>query len=946
MSETISVSSVIGGTDDKTMTMETGRLAPLAGGAVLARLGRTEVLVTATASPGAREGAHFFPLTVDIEERMFSAGKIPGSFFRREGRASEQATLACRLIDRPLRPAFPDGFRNEVHVVGLVLGADQQNPYDVLTLNAASAALGISGIPFGGPIGAVRVAYTSDGRWIPHPTYADGDESTFEMVVAGRIGADGDVAVMMVEAAGTPGCWGHYEAGAPKVSESVLAEGLEASKQWVTEAVALQRRLIATAGVKPTMDYELASDYSDDVAAAVAEVGRDQLAEALAIADKATRGDAERSAAETITAAVAERFADTEGVEKQIKAAIRSLSKTIVRERILAEGLRIDGRGTSDLRPLSAEVGVIAMTHGSGLFQRGETQVLNVTTLGTQRMDQIVDGIDPTERKRYFHHYNFPPFSTGEAGFMRGPRRREVGHGALAEKALLPVVPGFDEFPYTIRLVSEVLASNGSSSMASVCGSSMSLMDAGVPIKAPVAGIAMGLINDGDRYVTLTDILGAEDAFGDMDFKVAGTADFVTALQLDTKIDGIPASVLADALEQAREARMSVLDVMRSAIEAPRDDVGETAPKIISFEIPTDKIGEVIGPKGKVINAIQEETGAAVMVDEDENGAKVSIAATDRAAVAAAEERVRAIVSPPEVELGAVYTGKVVNITGFGAFVNILPGRDGLVHISKLGGGRRLDRVEEVLSLDDEITVRVDQVDGNNRISLIPVGDGDSEESGGDGSWERSTRDGGDRRSSDRRDDRGRGDRDGGRDRGRDGGRDGGRDRDRDGGRDRGRDGGRDRDRDGGRDRDRDGGRDRGRDGGRDRDRDGGRDRDRDGGRDRDRDGGRDRDRDGGRDRDRDGGRDRDRDGGRDRDRDGGRDRDRDGGRDRGRDGGRDRGRDDRRDRPRQDSPGRDSTSGLEEVSFAEEFDRMVTTDFGDLGPAEPPSRPRRRRRD
>ena len=920
MSETISVSSVIGGTDDKTMTMETGRLAPLAGGAVLARLGRTEVLVTATASSSAREGANFFPLTVDIEERMFSAGKIPGSFFRREGRASEQATLACRLIDRPLRPAFPDGFRNEVHVVGLVLGADQQNPYDVLTLNAASAALGISGIPFGGPIGAVRVAYTTGGQWIPHPTYADGDEATFEMVVAGRIGADGDVAVMMVEAAGTPGCWGHYEAGAPKVSESVLAEGLEASKQWVTEAVALQRRLIATAGVKPTMDYELTSDYSDDVAAAVAEVGRDQLAEALAIADKATRGDAERSAAETITAAVAERFADTEGVEKQVKAAIRSLSKTIVRERILAEGLRIDGRGTSDLRPLSAEVGVIAMTHGSGLFQRGETQVLNVTTLGTQRMDQIVDGIDPTERKRYLHHYNFPPFSTGEAGFMRGPRRREIGHGALAEKALLPVVPGFDEFPYTIRLVSEVLASNGSSSMASVCGSSMSLMDAGVPIKAPVAGIAMGLINDGDRYVTLTDILGAEDAFGDMDFKVAGTADFVTALQLDTKIDGIPASVLAGALEQAREARMSVLEVMRSAIEAPRDDVGETAPKIISFEIPTDKIGEVIGPKGKVINAIQEETGAAVMVDEDENGAKVSIAATDRAAVAAAEERVRAIVYPPEVELGAVYTGKVVNITGFGAFVNILPGRDGLVHISKLGGGRRLDRVEEVLSLDDEITVRVDQVDGNNRISLIPVGDGDSEESGGDrdGSWERSSRDGGDRRSSDRRDDRGRG--------GRDGGRDG------------------------------------------DAtgavigivtgavtvavigigigivtvavigigivtvavigigivivtvavigigigivDRDGGRDRDRDGGRDRDRDGGRDRDRD--------------------------RDRDRS----------RDRGRDDRRDRPRQDSPGRDSTSGLEEVSFAEEFDRMVATDFGDLGPAEPPSRPRRRRRD
>ncbi|MCY3806634.1 MAG: polyribonucleotide nucleotidyltransferase [bacterium] len=841
MNEAISVSGAIGGADGKEMTLETGRLAALAGGAVLARLGRTEVLVTATASESAREGANFFPLTVDIEERMFSAGKIPGSFFRREGRASEQATLACRLIDRPLRPAFPDGFRNDVHVVGIVLGADQQNPYDVLALNAASAALGMSGIPFGGPVGAVRIGYSTDGQWIPHPTYPEADGCTFEMVVAGRVLADGDVAVMMVEAAGTPGSVGHYEAGAPKVDETVLAEGLEASKRWVSEAVALQRRLIAMAGVKPTMDHELMVDYSPEVAEAVAEIGRDQLAEALQVADKAARLAAERSAAESIIAAVAERFEDVDGVEQQARSAVRSLSKTIVRERILSDGRRIDGRGTSDLRPLSAEVGVIAMTHGSGLFQRGETQVLNVTTLGTQRMDQIVDGIDPTERKRYLHHYNFPPFSTGEAGFMRGPRRREVGHGALAEKALLPVVPGLDEFPYTIRLVSEVLSSNGSSSMASVCGSSLSLMDAGVPIKAPVAGIAMGLINEGDRYVALTDILGAEDAFGDMDFKVAGTEEYVTALQLDTKIDGIPASVLAAALEQAREARLQVLEVMRGAIDAPRPDVGETAPKILSFEIPTDKIGEVIGPKGKVINALQEETGAEIMVDEDATGARVAIAAADRAAVAAAEERIRAIVFPPEVEIGAVYTGKVVNITGFGAFVNILPGRDGLVHISKLGGGRRLDRVEEVLSLDDEITVRVDQVDGNNRISLIPVG---GEDDGSDGAGGRPERE----RPS------------------RDGGRDGGRDRGRDGGRDRGRDGGRDRGGDGGRDRGRDGGRDRGRGGGRE------------------------------------------------------------------------------RQGPRSEQPAAETSTGIEEVSFAEEFDRMVAQDFGDLGPADAPGRPRRRR--
>ena len=833
MNEAISVSGAIGGTDGKQMTLETGRLAALAGGAVLARLGRTEVLVTATASESPREGANFFPLTVDIEERMFSAGKIPGSFFRREGRASEQATLACRLIDRPLRPAFPDGFRNDVHVVGLVLGADQENPYDVLTLNAASAALGMSGIPFGGPIGAVRIGYTAEGQWIPHPTYPEADGCTFEMVIAGRVLADGDVAVMMVEAAGTPGSVGHYEAGAPKVDEAVLADGLEASKRWISDAVALQRRLIATAGVKPTMDYELMADYSPDVSEAVAEIGRDQLAEVQQIADKSERLAAERSAAESIIAAVAERFDAVEDVEKQAKAAIRSLSKSIVRERVLTEGRRIDGRGTADLRPVSAEVGVISMTHGSGLFQRGETQVLNVTTLGTQRMDQIVDGIDPTERKRYLHHYNFPPFSTGEAGFMRGPRRREIGHGALAEKALLPVIPGIEEFPYTVRLVSEVLSSNGSSSMASVCASSLSLMDAGVPIKAPVAGIAMGLINEGDRYVALTDILGAEDAFGDMDFKVAGSEDFITALQLDTKIDGIPASVLAAALEQAREARMQILEIMRGAIDGPRDDVGETAPKIVTFEIPTDKIGEVIGPKGKVINALQDETGAEIMVDEDATGARVAVAAADRTAVAAAEERIRAIVFPPEVEIGAVYTGRVVNITGFGAFVNILPGRDGLVHISKLGGGRRLDRVEEVLSLDDEITVRVDQVDGNNRISLIPVGGDDD---GSDGAGGRPERE----RSS------------------RDGGRDGGRDRGRDGGRDRGRDGGRD------------------------------------------------------------------------------------GGRDRGRDGGRGGGRE--RQGSRSDQPAAETSTGIEEVSFAEEFDRMVAQDFGDLGPADSPGRPRRRR--
>ena len=625
MAEAITVSAAVSGAESKTLSFETGRLAGQADGAVVARMGDTTILVTATAARRVREGADFFPLTVDIEERMYAAGKIPGSFFRREGRAPESAILTCRLIDRPLRPSFPDGFRNEIHVVGTVLGADQENPYDVIAINGASAALSISGIPFAGPIGAVRVAHSADGEWIPHPTYAEGAESTFEMVVAGRVLDDGDVAIMMVEANGTEAGWELYSNGTPKVDEAALAEGLEKSKEWIKEAVGLQRRLIATAGVKPPMEYDLQVDYTPEVEAAVSEAGADKLTAAMSIADKAERQEAESRAKEEIASALADRFAELEGADKQISAAVRSLTKSLVRNRIVQDGVRIDGRGAADLRPLGSEVGVVETAHGSGLFERGETQVLNITTLGTARMDQMIDGIDPIDKKRYIHHYNFPPYSTGETGFMRGPKRREIGHGALAEKALVPVVPSMDEFPYTLRLVSEVLSSNGSTSMGSVCSSTLSLMDAGVPIKAPVAGIAMGLVFHEGQYTTLTDILGAEDAFGDMDFKVAGTADFVTALQLDTKIDGLPADVLAGALNQARDARLKILEVMAGAIDAPRDDVRPTAPKIIKFEIPLDKIGEVIGPKGKVINSIQAETGAEVNVDDGQDSGIVTI---------------------------------------------------------------------------------------------------------------------------------------------------------------------------------------------------------------------------------------------------------------------------------------------------------------------------------
>jgi polyribonucleotide nucleotidyltransferase len=730
MGDAISISGPISGTD-KNLSFETGLLAQQSQGAVVARIGNTMVLATANAEKSVREGIDFFPLTVDVEERMYAAGKIPGSFFRREGRPTDQAILTARLIDRPLRPSFKQGYRNETQVIATIMGADQENPHDVLAINAASAALMLSGIPFEGPLGAARIAYSAEGQWIPHPTYQEGDSSTFELVVAGRQLPDGDVAIMMVEASGTEGAWGYYQDGAPHVTEEVIADGLEAAKTWIRESIQLQQQLVEKAGVHEPIPYVPQVDYGADVWEKVGEVGGQRLAKVTTITQKAERNAATDEATTAIVSELADQF---EGREKEIKAAVRALIKEQVRGRIVSEAVRIDGRGPTDIRPLSAEVAILPTAHGSGLFQRGETQVLNVTTLGMPRMDQLLDTIGIDEKKRYMHHYNMPPYANGETGRVGSPKRREIGHGLLAERALLPVVPSVEEFPYALRLVSEVLSSNGSTSMASVCASTLSLMDAGVPIKAPVAGIAMGLVYADGTYITLTDILGAEDAFGDMDFKVAGTADFVTALQLDTKIDGLPADVLAAALRQARDARTKILDVMHQAIAEPRSSVRDTAPKIVSLDIPVDKIGEVIGPKGKVINTLQQETGADINVDDDGVTGTVTIGAKDGAAVEEARRRIELILDPPKAEVGLTYTGRVVNITKFGAFVNILPGRDGLLHISKLGRGKRVEKVEDVVDLGDELTVRVDDIDPQGKVSLSLVGDDVAPSTGTNGS--------------------------------------------------------------------------------------------------------------------------------------------------------------------------------------------------------------------
>ncbi len=799
----ITVTGDVGG---KEVSFSTGKYAALADGAVVAKLGGVEMLVTATANKDVRDGIDFFPLTVDFEERMYAAGRIPGSFFRREGRPTEQAILTCRLVDRPLRPSFVEGFRCSTHVVMTSLSVDEENPFDIVALNGASAALSVSPIPFEGPVAGVRLALR-DGEWLPFPTYEDLDESVFELIVAGGRNDNGDIDIIMVEAGSTPDGIRLIEEGAPASNEESVAQGLEEAKIYIGQLIDLQEQLASQVEI-PQIEWPIVSDYSEEMLNRVSEVVRGRLADVIRIADKTDRRNAENEALEATIADLGFAEDDEDGLA-EAKKAFRSVMKDMMRERVVNEGVRLDGRAPADIRPLTAEVGVVGRAHGSGLFQRGETQVLNISTLGMLKMEQMLDTLGLEESKRYMHHYNFPPFSTGEAGFMRGPKRREIGHGALAEKAVHPVVPTSDEFPYALRLVSEVLSSNGSTSMASVCSSTLSLMDAGVPIIAPVAGIAMGLIHRDGKYVTLTDILGAEDALGDMDFKVAGTADVITALQLDTKLAGLPSDVLAGALSQAKDARLQILEVMKQAIPEPRAELNKYAPRIESLEIPKDKIGEVIGPKGKIgevigpkgkiIREMEEETGATIEIEEEGNVGIVRIASSDADVLNAAKERVMMIAFPPEAEVGENYDGEVVNITQFGAFVNILPGRDGLLHISKLDAERRVNRVEDYLSLGDTVKVTVQEIDRNGKLSLVlaePIQLSDEQKAKLD-EQAKSRGNGGGRDRGDRGD---RGGRDGGgRDRGRrDGGGDRGRsrDRDRDRNRDRGDGGGRDRDRD------------------------------------------------------------------------------------------------------------------------------------------------------
>ena len=699
---------------------ESGLLARQAAGSATVYLDEdTMVLSATTAQSKPREAIDFFPLTVDVEERMYAVGRIPGSFFRREGRPSEGAILTCRLIDRPLRPCFVKGLRNEVQVIVTVMALNPNKVYDVVAINAASLSTQLAGMPFTGPVGGVRVALIGD-RWIGFPDVDQLENATFDMVVAGRVTASGDVAIAMVEAESTEQTWNLVRSGKTAPTETVVASGLEAAKPFIRALCEAQTELAARFE-KPITEFPIFLDYADDVYEAVAETATAELSEVMSIADKQTREQASDTLKNTVVERLGGRF---EGREKEIVGAYRALTKKLVRQRILTDKIRIDGRGVTDIRTLSCEVGVVPRVHGSALFQRGETQILGVSTLNMLGMEQRLDTLAPETTKRYMHNYNFPPYSTGETGRVGSPKRREVGHGALAERALVPVLPTREEFPYAIRQVSEALSSNGSTSMGSVCASTMALLNAGVPLRAPVAGIAMGLVSDtvdGQlRYTALTDILGAEDAYGDMDFKVAGTRDYITALQLDTKLDGVPASVLAEALNQAKGARNTLLDVMQEAIDGP-DEMSVYAPRIITVKIPVDKIGEVIGPKGKVINQIQDDTGAEITIEDD---GTIYIGADRADKAEAARGMINAIANPTMPEKGERYLGTVVKITAFGAFISLLPGKDGLLHISKmrpLSGGQRVESVEDVLSVGQKIQVEINEIDDRGKLSLVPV---------------------------------------------------------------------------------------------------------------------------------------------------------------------------------------------------------------------------------
>ena len=719
----------------RTVRFETGRLAQQAQGAVAAYLDEETMILSATsAGKHPRDGFDFFPLTVDVEERSYAAGKIPGSFFRREGRPSTEAILVCRLIDRPLRPTFVEGLRNEVQIVITVLSIAPDEFYDALAINAASASTQISGLPFYGPIAGIRLALIPGNngadQWVAFPKYSQLAEAVFDLTVAGRLTTDKDgnedVAIMMVEAEATEGSWDLIQAGATKPDETVVAQGLEAAKPFLKQLIQAQLDLAGQAA-KPIQDYPVFPQYEAATYDAVAAIAFDELSGIYQIADKVERqnaDDALKDRAKGHLVALIDSGNLPESALSQFSAAYKSVTKKIVRGRILTDGVRIDGRGLSDIRALDAEVQVIPRVHGSAIFQRGETQILGVTTLNMLKMEQQIDSLAPVKKKRYLHHYNFPPYSTGETGRVGSPKRREIGHGFLAERALVPVLPPREEFPYAIRQVSEALSSNGSTSMGSVCASTLSLLNAGVPLRAPVAGIAMGLVSDEvdgqTRYAALTDILGAEDALGDMDFKVAGTSEFITAIQLDTKLAGLPSSVLDGALKQAKEARTAILAVLNAAIDAP-DEMAPTAPRVISVQIPIDKIGELIGPKGKTINQIQDDTGADISIEDD---GTVYIGAVDGPSAEAARAAVNAIANPLNPEVGERFLGTVVKIATFGAFVSLTPGKDGLLHISevrKLAGGKRVENVEDVLVVGQKIQVEITKIDDRGKLSLAPV---------------------------------------------------------------------------------------------------------------------------------------------------------------------------------------------------------------------------------
>ena len=715
----------------RTVRFETGRLAKQAAGSALAYLDdSTTVLSATTVGKNPKDQFDFFPLTVDVEERQYAAGRIPGSFFRREGRAGTEAILAARLIDRPLRPGFVKGLRNEVQVVETVLTIDPDDAYDVLAINAASMSTQIAGLPFTGPIGGTRLALIDD-QWVAFPRWSELERSVFNIVVAGRIVTkeDGseDVAIMMVEAGGGKNQWELIHAGATAPTEDIVADGLEAAKPFIKVLCEAQLK-VAEKASKETVEFPLFLDYTDEEYAAVEEYAAEKVAQALLTEGKLARDEAVDAVKEEMLGALAERFPES---EKALKAAFRSLEKATIRNRTLREEIRMDGRTPRQIRSLSAEVEVLPRVHGSALFQRGETQILGITTLAMLRMEQQIDNLSPVNAKRYMHQYNFAPFSTGEVGRVGSPKRREIGHGDLAERALVPVLPSREDFPYAIRQVSETMGSNGSSSMGSVCASTLSLLQAGVPLRAPVAGIAMGLMTgevDGQfKAVTLTDILGAEDGFGDMDFKVAGTRDFITALQLDTKLDGIDSQVLRAALAQARDARLAILDLINQAIDGP-DEMSPNAPRIITVKVPVDKIGEVIGPKGKMINQIQDETGADVTIEDD---GTVYIASSDGASAEAARTMVNQIANPQMPEVGERFVGTVVKTTSFGAFVSLTPGKDGLLHISqvrRLVGGKRIDSVDDVLQVGQQVEVEIAEIGDRGKLSLHAVIDGEAGE--------------------------------------------------------------------------------------------------------------------------------------------------------------------------------------------------------------------------